>query len=581
MATTTFHNADRATRAGRRRLAIRIAVVLAVLAATLSMADTAGAQSVSLAEIARRDQLIADQEALLNIYRCRFDIDAHQVPGGCLDGAPALPAEEPQPFSGTPTAQDLADRDLLVAAQESLLNAYRCRFNIDTPIVPGGCRDGSPEPTPDQPARPTPPPESAELSPAEVYALVSPSIALVETSSKLGSGILIEGGYIVTNGHVVWPDDKAWVVFPDGTEFQDVPVLGSDFMADLAVLGPVDVPFQPLTFADRDDLPLGSDLFLVGYPSEPELFPQPTITQGILSRLRQWDTYDLTLLQSDAAIAGGQSGGALVNSQGVVVGISTWRISEAGFALATSAADDALIIERLINSYKPPETERIRRAPRKVGEFEHKVTGTPGIDSPAFTFNAAAGTKVTIQINGENDGMIIVSDSVQTIASQNATKSGVEQTTFEVLRSGKHFVRIGSVSEGEYEFELASSVRLHPYKDEVDGTTLLAEGDIEIFYGFFDYTFDTDWYKISLEEGETIEINTDSILADTTIEIRDRETGETAKSDGTNPRTGLGFSINAQLRFTAPETGDYAIYINERSGGRGISYALTVERLQE
>ena len=581
MATTTLPNASRAATTRRRRLAIRVAVVIAVLAATLSITATAGAQSVSLTEIARRDQLIANQEALLNIYRCRFDIDAHLVPGGCLNESPVLPAEETQPFTGTPTVEELAKRDQLVAAQEALLNDYRCRFNIDTPAVPGGCRDGSPEPTPDQPARPTPPPADAELSPAEVYALVSPSIALVETSSKLGSGILIEGGYIVTNNHVVWPEDKVWVVFPDGTEFRDVPVLGSDFMADLAVLGPVDVPFQPLTFANNDDLPLGSDLFLVGYPSEPELFPQPTITQGILSRLRQWDTYDLTLLQSDAAIAGGQSGGALVNSQGVVVGISTWRFSEAGFALATSAADDALIIERLINSYEPPETERIRRAPRKVGEFEHKVTGTPGIDSPAFTFNAAAGTKVTIQINGENDGVIIVSDSVQTIASQNATKTGVEQTTFEVLRSGKHFVRIGSVSEGEYEFELASTARLHPYKDEVDGKTLLAEGDIEIFYGFFDYTFDTDWYKISLEEGEAIEISTDSILADTTIEIRDRETGETAKSDGTNPRTGLGFSINAQLRFTAPEAGDYAIYINERSGGRGISYALTVERLLE
>ena len=60
------------------------------------------------------------------------------------------------------------------------------------------------------------------------------------------------------------------------------------------------------------------------------------------------------------------------------------------------------------------------------------------------------------------------------------------------------------------------------------------------FYGFFDYTFDTDWYKISLEEGESIEISTDSILADTTIEIRNRETGESAQSDGTNPAYRIG-----------------------------------------
>ena len=579
--TTTTSNQDKRSAPKRHRIAVRLAVVLAVLATVLAVAETASAQSVSQAEIARRDQLISEQEALLNTYRCRFDIDTSVVPGGCVNGSPAQPAAEPQPFTGTPTLGEIARRDRLIAKQEALLNTYRCRFNVDTLIVPGGCGGVSPQPTPALPIRPTPPTAGEELSPAEVYALVSPSIALVETSSKLGSGILIEGGYIVTNHHVVWPYEEAWLVFPDGTEIRDVPVVGRDFMADLAVLGPVDVPYRPLVFSQRDDLPLGSELFLVGYPSEPELFPQPTITQGILSRIREWATYDLTLLQSDAAIAGGQSGGALVNSQGVVVGISTWRFSEAGFALATSAADDALIVERLINSYEPPEEKTERRAPRKVGEFEHTVTGTPGIDSPAYTFNAAAGTKVTIQIEGKSDGVIIVSDSVQTLATQNSTMTGVERTTFEVLRSGKHFVRIASLSDGEYEFELEATVRLHPYRDGADGTTLLAEGDVEIFYGFFDYTFDTDWYKISLEEGEIIEISTDSILASTTIEIRNRETGESAQSDGTNPRTGLGFSKNAYLRFTALDAGDYAIYVTENSGERGISYALIVERVQE
>ncbi len=565
----------------RRRLAARVAVVLAVLAATVSFAETAGAQSVNAAEITQRDQLIANQEALLNTYRCRFEIDTAVVPRGCVDGSPAQPGEEPQPFTGTPTLGELARRDRLIANQEALLNTYRCRFNVDTQIVPGGCGGVAPQPTPEPPARPLPPTADEELSPAEVYALVAPSIALIETSSKLGSGILIEGGYIVTNHHVVWPEDKAWVVFPDGTEFRDVPVLGSDFMADLAVLGPIDVPFQPLEFSNRDDIPLGSDLFLIGYPSEPELFPQPTITQGILSRLREWATYDLTVLQSDAAIASGQSGGALVNSQGAVVGISTWRFSTAGFALSTSAADDALIIERLINSYEPPEEKTERRAPRKYGDFEHKVTGASEIETSAFTFNAAVGTKVTIQISGESDGFIIIADSVGTLVSQDSNQSGAEQTTFEVLRSGQHFVSIGSSSEGDFEFELASSIRLRPYTDESDGTTLLDEGDVEIFYGLFDHPYDTDWFKISLEEDETIEINTDSILADTTITVRNRETGRSVMSENINPRTGLGFAINAQLRFTAPVAGDYAIYVGERSGSMGISYAVTVERVQE
>ena len=97
-----------------------------------------------------RDRLIADQEALLNTYRCMFGVDTQVVPGGCSNGAPALPAEDPAPFPGNPTAKDIEIRDKLVADQEALLNVYRCRFNIDTRIVPGGCSDQEvaiPDPT--------------------------------------------------------------------------------------------------------------------------------------------------------------------------------------------------------------------------------------------------------------------------------------------------------------------------------------------------------------------------------------------------------------------------------------------------
>ncbi len=96
-----------------------------------------------MGDVAARDRLIADQEALLNVYRCRFGVDTHAVPGGCADGAPAQPAAPPGDFQSTPTAQDIEARDQLIAAQENLLNAYRCQHDIDTHIVPGGCADGA------------------------------------------------------------------------------------------------------------------------------------------------------------------------------------------------------------------------------------------------------------------------------------------------------------------------------------------------------------------------------------------------------------------------------------------------------
>ena len=113
-------------------------------------------------------------------------------------------------------------------------------------------------PTPVPTDTPTPVP-IAEMSPAEVYALISPSVAFIETTAATGSGILIRDGYVITNYHVVWPYESVRVVFPDGTELENVPVVGWDPMADLAVLGPVDVSAQPLMLIDGEGTALGSE----------------------------------------------------------------------------------------------------------------------------------------------------------------------------------------------------------------------------------------------------------------------------------------------------------------------------------
>ena len=86
-----------------------------------------------------RNELIADQESLLNVYRCRFNVDIQVVSDGCIEGQPAQGPTLSDPFEGIPTQNDIAVRDSLIQAQESLLNTYRCLFKIDTEIVPGGC----------------------------------------------------------------------------------------------------------------------------------------------------------------------------------------------------------------------------------------------------------------------------------------------------------------------------------------------------------------------------------------------------------------------------------------------------------
>ena len=97
------------------------------------MAQTVG-------DVEARDRLIADQENLLNTYRCLFGVDSDVVPGGCPDPDEVSPGIAPE----TPTQNDIDVRDVLIQNQEALLNVYRCRFDVDTEIVPGGCVGGKP-----------------------------------------------------------------------------------------------------------------------------------------------------------------------------------------------------------------------------------------------------------------------------------------------------------------------------------------------------------------------------------------------------------------------------------------------------
>lgn len=137
----------------------------------------------------------------------------------------------------------------------------------------------------------------APVTPVEIFDQVSPAIAFIETRMGTGSGILIEGGYVVTNAHVVWPYEAARVVFPDGSEFTAVPLRGWDLLADIAVLGPVDAPADAVALVDGEDLPIGSEVFLLGYPGEVEAFPKPTLSRGLLSRYREWEVIGITYLQ--------------------------------------------------------------------------------------------------------------------------------------------------------------------------------------------------------------------------------------------------------------------------------------------
>ena len=182
---------------------------------------------------------------------------------------------------------------------------------------------------------------------------VAPSLAYISTPLGSGSGILVDGRFVVTNAHVVDPFAAVDLVFGETEHHRSVEVVGVDLAADLALLGPVDTERTTLEIADYEGVSKGDDVYLVGYPGEIDEEPEATISRGILSRVRQARGYGLTFLQTDAAIGGGQSGGALVDAGGRVIGVSGFSFAEE-FALALSGQDTRRSIRNIRQQDTPP-----------------------------------------------------------------------------------------------------------------------------------------------------------------------------------------------------------------------------------
>lgn len=147
----------------------------------------------------------------------------------------------------------------------------------------------------------------------------------VETGS--GSGVVLsEDGYIVTNYHVVKDADQLLVTLPNGKQ-KPAKIIGVDQRTDLAVIKVDEKRLQPAVFGNSEKIRVGELAVAIGNPLGEEL--ASTVTAGVISALNR--TVDIEekqfrLIQTDAAVNPGNSGGALVNSRGEVIGINSIKI---------------------------------------------------------------------------------------------------------------------------------------------------------------------------------------------------------------------------------------------------------------
>jgi len=174
-----------------------------------------------------------------------------------------------------------------------------------------------------------------------------------QRASSLGSGVIVSpAGYILTNHHVVDAADEIEVATPDGKKLL-AKVVGSDPDTDLAVLRVEARDLPAITFGSSENLRVGDIVLAIGNP----LGIGQTVTSGIVSALDRTglgiNTFE-NFIQTDAAINQGNSGGALVDARGNLVGINSAILSQTGgsigIGLAIPASMARTVMEQIIKT---------------------------------------------------------------------------------------------------------------------------------------------------------------------------------------------------------------------------------------
>ena len=202
------------------------------------------------------------------------------------------------------------------------------------------------------------------LTVSELVTKVRASVVRINNSGGVGSGVIFDTldqtGFIVTNQHVVGLEEVVTVTVNDSTSY-DGTVLGVDSVRDLAVVRICCGDFTASEFGDDDLLEIGTDIVAIGYALG--LPGQATVTKGIVSRVFEDEANLRKIIQTDAALNPGNSGGPLFTLDGLVVGVHVSGIDQSAggrpveglsFAIAESTAQEQIPLLRSGVSTLPP-----------------------------------------------------------------------------------------------------------------------------------------------------------------------------------------------------------------------------------
>ena len=275
-----------------------------------------------------------------------------------------------------------------------------------------------------------------------------------QVSQGAGTGFVISSdGYIATNKHVVANATKIGVILDDGSTYEDVELIGTDPINDFAIVKIKDVKnLTPIKIGDSKTTNIGQQVVAIGNALGTY---QNSVTSGIISgkgrSLTASDssrtTYETLsdMIQTDAAINGGNSGGPLVNAAGEVIGINTAYASQGnnvGFAIP-------------INSVKG-----IMAGVLKDGKFERAVLGVRyQTITPLIAKEKKLDVTAGAYVKGSNNASAVIKGSA-------GDKAGIKDGDIITAVNGTKIGTAGSLGSLIGEYAVGDTVKLEVYRDK-------------------------------------------------------------------------------------------------------------------
>ena len=305
-------------------------------------------------------------------------------------------------------------------------------------------------------------PQEGGLSLQDIYAKVIDSVVSISCTSARGSStgtgvVLTQEGYIVTNCHVVEDAQHIQVLLSDERTV-DAVLVGLDEVSDLAVLHISAENLSPAQLGDSASLRVGDTVVAIGDPLGIKL--RGTMTDGIISAINRdidVDGRTMNLIQTNAALNSGNSGGPLINCYGQVIGINTMKMGDSmsvagveglGFAIPSATVSD--IVNQIIAQGYVSGRPTLGITGESISNLYHFYYRLPkGLYITAVERGSSADQA------GIEEGDILLSLDGADITSADALKTQLynytpgDQVTAVIYRSGKQYAVTMTVGEAK------------------------------------------------------------------------------------------------------------------------------------